>query len=469
MSKELKTVSLEEKKLQALVSATIMKQPELKDKLTVAAAWQMMQLPDKSFGWTTSGVMPIEMKQLAIIAHFKAGAEPGYGHIYFLGNKLYQSADFIRSKASSNSDWKIEETKFIPHTPDEKAMYGIGIKDMSCKCLMRVEYKGKTMEVQGDGIIGADEVASGKPGLNNAKNKAMTLKTRAMRDLYSRFYPTNGVPVAPDMTEEAEVIQEKYPEQVAINGALSTPETRKEQRDVIEAESAEENEKELLNECFDTLNELKKQAKEKGIKLKDLWTACDVATQKEFQSQSLEEVQDGLEVISDYIESYEEASKEKGVSHLDLALNRYREQLKLVADKGGNPMQILGFNHLNVLEMSEIKEIQQHSQTLVNWLQAPKAEAPKAEAPKAEEEDFMAGLDDLDTPPAPASCPNAIKAINQLLDHEKVKANPEVLKRIVELSKKNLVEGDAKKLINGAKIALAHGEFEELDGLIRSR
>lgn len=459
MANEIATI--EEKKLKALVETAIMKQPELKDKLTVAAAWQMMQLPDKSFGWTTAGVMPVEMKQLAIIAHFKAGAEPGYGHIYFLGNKLYQSADFIRAKASSNHDWKIEETKFIPHLPEEKAMYGISEKDMSCKCIMKVEYKGKTMEIQGDGIIGADEVASGKPGLNNAKNRAMTLKTRAMRDLYSRFYPTNGVPVAPDLTEEAEVIVEKYPEQVAINNALSTPEIRQERREVIQTEIVDASEKELLNECFDTLNRLKKEAKEKGIKLKELWDACGVSTQKEFQSQALEEVQDGLEVMSDYIENYKE--DKSTVSHLDLALNRYREQLKLVTDAGGNPMEILGFNHLNVLEMSEIKEIQKHSQSLVNWLQAPK-EAPK------DEDDFMSGLDDLDSVPAKKpSCPNALDAIDRLLNHDKVKATPEVLNRIVALSKKTLIEGDAKKLINGSKIALAHGEYDELDNLIKNR
>jgi|GEM_PF-5668950 len=473
MSNELATQSDQKKQLQAFIDTAVMNDSNLKGKLTMAAAWQMMQLPDSSFGWVPKGgAMPQPMKQLAILAHLQVGAKPGFGHIYFLGNKLYQSADFVRSQAASNPKWVIKgEAVFVPHSVEEKNMYGLAEGDMSCKCLIDVEYKDEVAKLQGDGFIGKDELASNKPGLNNLKNRAMTLKTRAMRDLYSRFYPTNGVPVS-DNLDDKEVTDVQYVEQVQVNGELATPESSAVVREEIIAELVVESEKGLVVECLDTLNNLKKDAKEKGIKPKELWDAAGCKTQKEFTEQKIEKIEDGLEAISDFVENYTEKAETKTVNHLELAKNRFREQLSGVEKQGGKPMSILGYNHMNVFDYTEVKKIQDASQTLVAWINKPAEKAEPVQETQSDD-DFMNGLDDLGSAPAEEpkaeSCPKAKELIQNLFVHDKVKINEKIMSLLKQIDTKTLHKGDAQYIMSSTRIALEKNDFKDLNEFLKSR
>lgn len=487
-------ISKQKKEIEALIQTVSVTDPSMKDKLNTAVIWNYLQMPDNSFGWTTSAVMPTNIKLMAIAAHIQAGAKPGYGHIYFLGNKLYQSADFVRQTANSNPEWKITgNPKFAPHSQDEKDMYGLQDGDMSCKSIMSVNFKGQIMTIEGDGIIGKEELSyrsqkgHPKPGLNGRKNIAMTLKTRAMRDMYSRFYPANGTPIGPDRSEEAEVIEAGFEDQIDLAKTESTPENREETREAIKIDDNKKNDAEDRKKFTKLLNEVLATAKEKGIKQKDVWLQADCKTKKELTEKPTDELFDCLEVITDFIESYEEAEKkdESSVNHLELAKERFSKQVDMVKEKGGKPMTILGFNHLNLFQSKDMNHISEASDKLVEWLKNPvveektvisKREKPLPVTEQQEQADIPDDLFD-EVPvksstrsgprPKPANAIEAYQIIHRLQGHEKL-TDKKTKDKLSELNNRYLLEGDEHLIVKASRTSNT-GNYSEINELLENR
>ena len=457
--------SIQKKEIEALINTVSVADPSLKDKLNTAVIWNYLQMPDNSFGWTTSATMPTNVKLMAIAAHIQAGAKPGFGHIYFLGNKLYQSADFVRQQANANPDWKITgEPKFKPHAIEEKDMFGLEKGDLSCKCIITVIHQGTEFTAEGDGIIGLEELkfrsqkGHPKPGLNGKKNIAMTLKTRAMRDLYSRFYPSRGMPIGPDQSEEQEVIEAKYEEQLKINKTETTEVDAEKTREVIQIEEAKVEEEDNKKEALDALNEIIKQSKEKGMKPKDLWSEVGLTTKKDFLNQDSQKIFDCLEILTDFVDNFD-CVKDTAINHLELAKERYTKQVDSVKEKGGLPMKILGFNHLNIFESQDIKEVTMASGVLVEWLKNPTVEV---------KEDPLNDFSDQPEEIAkPEEGKKAYDIIERLKVHEQLK-DEKTRSKLVELSQKRLKEGDDILIVKIARLA-NKGNYSELDSLISDR
>jgi hypothetical protein len=478
---QLATTENKKKEIQAFIDTVVMDTPSLKDRLTVAVAWNYLQMPDKSFGWTTAEKMPQQNKLMCIAAHLQAGAKIGYGHIYFLGNKLYQSADFVRSKAASDPEWKMcGDAKFIPHTPDEKAMFGLGEKDLSCKCLIEVEYKGKVFTAQGDGIIGADELSGNKVGFSTVKNRAMTLKTRAMRDLYSRFYPTHGVPVAPDDSEEQQMREQTFTQQVQVVKENQTEESRAEVRsNIIEAQEVKADDaiaKQKKKQQLEILEKIKENAKIKGIQLKKLWELAACKTQAEFLE--LENIADALETMSDYVDGFtdtppaQEQAKPEIISNHEQAageilLNnikkKYKSLVEQVEAKGGLPMRILGYNHLNVFEFDTMKKVNEAMAVLQKYLDEKPQPQPEVEA------DFFDLPDEpVAAKPAVEQDKESLKFVEGLLVHERL-SDAGTKERLVKLKSCALKKGDKDLIRDYARIGQMKQDYSKLDELIALR
>ncbi len=82
------------KMLTSLIEAAAIGDPALKLRVSVAAVWQYMQLPDSSFGWVPRAApgeapppLPQQCKALCIITTLQLGLTPGLGHVLWLGNK----------------------------------------------------------------------------------------------------------------------------------------------------------------------------------------------------------------------------------------------------------------------------------------------------------------------------------------------------------------------------------------------
>jgi hypothetical protein len=482
MSNQLAVQKKEE--IQSFIETIVMNEPSLKDKLTVAVALNYLQMPDSAFGWNANGAMPYQQKLMCIGAHLQAGAKIGYGQIYFLGNKLYQSADFVRSQAASNDAWKIAgEAKFIPHTEAEKAAYGLQAGDMSIKCVMDIKFKGEVFRAEGDGIIGKDELAyrsqSGKPkaGLDTTKNRIMSLKTRAMRDLYNRFYPTNGLPVAPEHAEEIIEFDDKnFVQQVKTVNETSTPESRQEVRaKVIEANEVDlgKEERKVLDGI---LEKIKEQSKTKNIKLGELWQVVGCKTQADFKAKEIQEIKDGLEAMSDFVDNYKAQAEATEMPPIaKAALSQYDKNVKVVEGMGGLPTKILGFNHLNVLEYTDAKMIQEASKKLEAFI-AEKGkevsaklnpEVPPMPEPPLEDDPF-ADFADVIAEEKMVQDQNSLMEINKLLKHPNVK-DEGVRERLKKLTTCALKAGDNSLIVQAARVGQGTKNYKDLDDLIKAR
>ena len=179
------------------VSAMAVTRPDLVDVLTAGAISAYARFPDESFGWSANGVMSMPMKLAAIGAHLSLGLQPGLGHLFFLGNSIYISAQAARTKANADPLWIIVEEKYLPHSNEEREMFGLSEGDMSCKYRAQVKIGNNDLVwLEGDGIIDLDEIRRNKVWAGTKKNIAMNLKTRAERDFLKRHYPLSGVVIA---------------------------------------------------------------------------------------------------------------------------------------------------------------------------------------------------------------------------------------------------------------------------------
>ncbi len=198
--------------LQALIEAAAVTDPTITQRVTVAAVWQYFRLPDDSFGWAgkkrddgTRPPMPTAAKGLCILTTLSLGLMPGVGHVLWLGNKAYATADARRYKANGDRDLRYVGKRIVrPFSDGEKEMFGVEPGDMHCVIEQKVRFKGEEAEWVGYGLIGKheldwrDKYGNMKAGMQSKKDCAMHLITRAERDMLNRFYPLGGLPDAPD-------------------------------------------------------------------------------------------------------------------------------------------------------------------------------------------------------------------------------------------------------------------------------
>lgn len=205
--------AIEEKMLEAMIDAATLRDPKLRDVLTKAAVWQYLQLPDDSFGWSARidgkpVPMPRQAKSLCIITTLSIGLMPGLGHVLWLGNRCYVTAE-ARSHAINQSPdvVRIGELLLRPFNDAEKEMFAIEKGDMHCFVQQLVRFKGAEYIWSGHGIIGGEEFDKvGRdnrrmPGLQSKKDAAQTLKTRAIRDMERRNFPLGGLLDSADAPE----------------------------------------------------------------------------------------------------------------------------------------------------------------------------------------------------------------------------------------------------------------------------
>ena len=184
-----------------LMEAIVSRRPDLKSSLTVAAVSTFMALPDSSFGWTNEeGGMKKEQKALAIIAHLQNDLFPGMGHIYFLGNKLYLSADGLRYKANNSGRFKFVGKRTLRAlNEDEKAMLWWEEGDRAMALEQDILVNGVKIPSVGYAIIEKRDLdyrsKSGfpRPGLGSKKDVYQTLVTRCERDIFKHYLPLEGV------------------------------------------------------------------------------------------------------------------------------------------------------------------------------------------------------------------------------------------------------------------------------------
>jgi len=463
MSTEL-TVAQENAKKQigAMIEGVVMQKPELKEKLTMAIASSYLRLPDESFGWVAKGEMSREVKLMAIASHLQTGAMPGYGHIYFLGNKLYQSAAFIQSKANSDPNFNIiGEAIFEPFSDAEKEMFGIEKGDMACKTVLTIEISGKEFTATGHGIIDKDEISfrssygKPKPGMSTKKNRAMTLKTRAMRDLLSRFYPTNGVPVGPSPEEEQEATQANFTEQVKTVSPAAIEQVREEIK-TEEAEIIEDKNKETAREDY---KRIVSEARKKGIVNKDMLAVGGVKNVKYLFDNNVEDIYDILEVMQDYVDNFEPAPEPSVLAnpHLESGIKRLALQAVEAAKLGINVMGVVGENHHNIIERGVIKEILDASNKLVNAMD------------KFQPADDPFGEPETKKRDRPSDAKKAYDKVDMLLKHPTVKDNKKVVGYLEDLKDKYLLVGDDTLIVGAGGNAVKNGDFTDLENILKER
>ena len=450
MSTEL---TVAEKQIGAMIESVVMQKPELKDKLTIAIALSYLKLPDASFGWIAKGEMSREIKLMAVASHLQAGALPGYGHIYFLGNKLYQSAAFIQSKANSDPNFNIVgEAVFAPFDEGEAAMFCIEKGDMACKVILTIEMNNKEFTATGHGIVGQDEILRGKPGLTSKKNRAMTLKTRAMRDLLSRFYPTNGVPVGPETGEEPAAIQAGYTDQLKI----VEPEALEKVREDIKIEEAEIVEEKSKEDAKKDYKALVADARSKGVANKAMLEAGGVKNVKYLFDLPMLDIYDRLEVMQDFVDKkIDEPEPEKEETptilvnpHVEAAKSRLTLQTNAAGEMGLKSMEIIGDNPHNIIQRGDVKEMTEASDKLVAAMKN------KPEDPFASNEPPEAGK-------------KAYAKIAMLLQHPSV-TDEKVRKCLELLNERILREGDDSLIVEAGGLAVK-GDFTKIENLIKER
>jgi hypothetical protein len=175
------------KAIQAIMEAVALENPNLQGKLSVQIIWHYLQAPDSSFGWANTDQMPLNTKLLCVASCLKLGFTPGMGHVIWMGNKPYVTAEGLRLKANGDPNWVYTKPpKLRPLSNEEREMFCIEPGDMAGIVEATVMFKNQTLEIEGLGIL---EKNDNRPGGQGKKNRAMKLKTFAERDMLRRHYP----------------------------------------------------------------------------------------------------------------------------------------------------------------------------------------------------------------------------------------------------------------------------------------
>jgi len=175
------------------IEAITLVNPDLRDRLNVAVFDNLLKLPDHAYGWKSKGQKMTLGEKLHLIAmHLKSGLVPGMGHAVYFDGQFYVTTAGARYVSDNNPNWKVIEAKFQPHTPEERAMYGLEDGDLSIKYVAKVLRYDVPLTVEGDGIIDVNERKNNKVWGGSKRSTIQTLKTRAEREVFKRWLPVNG-------------------------------------------------------------------------------------------------------------------------------------------------------------------------------------------------------------------------------------------------------------------------------------
>jgi len=454
----------QKKEMEALIETVLLTEPGLKGKLNMQVVWNYLQLPDSSFGWTDGwkGDMPWRVKMLAVAAHLKEGATPGFGQIYYLGNKLYKSADFVRGRANSDLKFVIGGTPiWRPHTKEERAMFGLEDGDMSCRLEMIVTWKGTQVQLMGDGIIGKDELdkkdKNGKalPGRDTKKNIAGTLKTRAMRDLYKYFYPSD-LPIGGDRAEEIEIIE-------AERTQLEQLQMPRDEFDLAKTREKIKDENENKNRQAEL-----EQIKDKLAKLHEL--GLNINEVSEMTGKNWNEIIKGTSIDYAYSTAISVLS--------DLIVNR-QNHVNKTKTKTTRTRKAKTTTKENTNGNANVASDPAKQQQIKKDIAPPSiAETKAQEQPEIKDdpiEAFMGDIEEAESLIEEAPVEqlsdeemDSYVACDELLDHENV-TDPQVIEKIVRLKRSKLIPGDRMKLYSSVQSAVFNKDFGELDALISAR
>jgi len=201
----------ERKKLMAMIEGMEATRPNLKGRMTVAAAWYYMQLPDKAYGWTDGKKMGDAEKMLTIATTLALDLMPGLGHIYYLGNNLYISTESYREKAKKF----IKSRKVRPCSDPELQVldWKEGDRAIAIDFILAFNDERHDVETTGYGIVEKSQLdyrsksGMSRPGLGNKKDIFQTLCTRAERDVFKHHIELHGVRIEPDSIDRENMIE----------------------------------------------------------------------------------------------------------------------------------------------------------------------------------------------------------------------------------------------------------------------
>ena len=433
------------KEIESLIEAVCLNEPGMKGRLNAQAVWNYLQLPDESFGWVDGykGAMPWRVKVMSVMAHLQEGIQPGYGHILFIGNKLYMTAEFARKKFHEDSNISIKALEFIPLAPGEKEMYGLEEGDRAIKVILDGSYCKEDITWSGVGIIDRDELAkTDSKGrkmqmFGTKKNIMATLKTRAMADMLKYNYNTR-IPIAPDHNEII-AIQESESHQTEIN------DFRNKNMDFIDRNNAK------------ALHEAKQEEQGKEKIYQQILTLLDKASEIGYEN----------EYFADLLElqNFPNCLMEQSYIFINNVLNQLSDFLVsapnlLVQEKQGEN---------NLKEKKEEEE-------------KPKKKGRGRGRPKKseqnEEEEFDEETSDVSEDELPEinleekpkrRLTKADLCVRGYMNHDKIQAYPELLTRLEKLKSLPLDDEDEPIIKDGTRAAVTQQNYDMLDKLIELR
>lgn len=202
-------VTAQQKMLSAMIDAAAVGDPAIKARLTVAAVWQYMQLPDSCFGWIprekpgegAPPPLPVQCKALCVITTLSLGLTPGQGHVLWLGTKCYIDIYGKRVLAARTPGFALLGRRMRKLEAWEREIFGLKDGDMALAIEQDYRRGNDLATGTGYGILDINQIGS-KPGTQNRKDAAMSLITRAERDFYNRFFPVDGLADMPENPRE---------------------------------------------------------------------------------------------------------------------------------------------------------------------------------------------------------------------------------------------------------------------------
>ena len=447
--------------IKALIETVISRDPSMKGRLNAMAVWNYLQLPDESYGWVDGwkGSMPWRVKVMAVMAHIQEGIEPGYGHLLFLGNSLYMSASYARTKMLQDPDLTGYSVKFKALSEEEKETYCIEDGDAVLKCALKGVYCGHEIEWEGIGIIDKEEKnKTDKNGkkmqmFGTRKNLVNTLQTRAVHNLIKYNYKTS-LPMAPgkEEVEELKKTEEESLKQLKFIGSGSDDIDRGITRGKIKVEEDENDKSSLLKEIADIIRDLNKG----GMSEKEIKTTYGITTGifDYLQSLSLDAIRDFYDQISTLLSSLamEDSEGETSDKSDTKGKRKRRTKAEIEADK------------LEEEKKEDAAKVLNSSKPV----RLPYKEDFGLDDFEDMEEDFSDEL--IPTIRAkPDNAKLAYEAIQTLLAHPKITTQPELIAKLKELDTKFLLENDKPLIVDSVTKVVTQKDFSLLDKLIKDR
>lgn len=445
--------------IKALIETVVSRDPSMKGRLNAMAVWNYLQLPDESFGWVDGwkGGMPWRVKVMAVMAHIQEGIEPGYGHLLFLGNSLYMSASYARTKMLQDPNLAGYSVKFKPLSQEERETYCIEDGDAVLKCVLKGIYDGHEIEWEGIGIIDKDEKnKTDKHGkkmqmFGTRKNLVNTLQTRAVHNLIKYNYETS-IPMAPakEEVDELKKTEEEALKQLKFIDSGSDEIDRSRTIEKIKTEEEEANKASLFNDIADIIRDLNKG----GMSEKEIKATYNITSGifDYLQSLSINDLRSFYDQISALLVSLStEQSEGQEAKNSDTKSKRKRRTKAEI----------------------EAEKLEQENKADV----AKVFNSVKVDSKFDEGMDELEPMEDLDAfddlmPTIRAKPDNAklaYEAIKTLLAHPKIVTQPSLIDKLKVLDAKFLLENDKTLIIDSVTKAVAQKDLTLLDKLIKER